>query len=32
MSRTKCSSRIGRPIHVTGIAWQKQQIWSYRFS
>ena len=24
--------RIGRPAHIAGIGWQKQQLWSYRFT
>ena len=32
MTQDQVLARIGRPIHVTGIGWQKQQLWSYRFS
>jgi hypothetical protein len=32
MTQEEVLERIGRPIHVMGIGWQKQQLWSYRFS
>jgi hypothetical protein len=32
MTQDEVLARIGRPVHVTGIGWQKQQLWSYRFA
>jgi len=32
MTQEEVLARIGRPVHVTGIGWQKQQLWSYRFN
>jgi hypothetical protein len=32
MTQDEVLARIGRPAHVAGIGWQKQQLWSYRFA
>ncbi len=31
MTQDEVLARIGRPVHVTGIGWQKQQLLNYRF-